>query len=598
MSAPDTVPGFESITPPDSLWVNAVAARVGLQIAALPAGPQRGEDRLPAADLRVRERLAGVDEGDREGRGRRAAGRARPLPDRPLRDLHRRVVRARRVAPGGVPGAPPQRDLHRLRERRRADGHGELDLAADALGELEHDLAACPCARATTCLPLRAIDGRLAGAVHGRRRSGRARAFTRSSFGGAGVWPCGWLSRRRRGAAAPGSAGPQSGSRPPGTTSARRSPRTPRSTAVDARPASPTRARRRSATSSAGRTRRRRSRAIWHSGAGGACQAVDGVELDRVEAAAGLVARAHRAAGAQRREPRAGARRARRRRSAANRQAPGDVSRSWNQRRERGCGWCPTAAGETCGTPPLIESNSSTSPVRRPARLLEEHRRAERGAVGGALVGDRRLRVVVADVGGVVVPAAHDPEPVGELRAVGRDAWCRTGRRRMTVPGLSVSSEFERRQRPADDVHPHHEVVAERVDVRRRGPRRATTPCEVADGLVDVDRDAAVVGLREAHRLDVRVDQRELARPVLAHRVAAAARGRPPMPFGQSTSGVHQRQRGLDVARVEGRVGALEQFHTADTYARSKSDPTVGPMRRTAAARIASPRVTRTEGTE
>jgi pimeloyl-ACP methyl ester carboxylesterase len=32
MSSPDTVPGFESITPPDSLWVNAIAPRIGLRM--------------------------------------------------------------------------------------------------------------------------------------------------------------------------------------------------------------------------------------------------------------------------------------------------------------------------------------------------------------------------------------------------------------------------------------------------------------------------------------------------------------------------------------------------------------------------------------
>ena len=32
MSAPDAVPGFESITPPDSVWVNAISARAGLEI--------------------------------------------------------------------------------------------------------------------------------------------------------------------------------------------------------------------------------------------------------------------------------------------------------------------------------------------------------------------------------------------------------------------------------------------------------------------------------------------------------------------------------------------------------------------------------------
>ena len=32
MSADDTLPGFESITPLDSVWVNAISARAGLQI--------------------------------------------------------------------------------------------------------------------------------------------------------------------------------------------------------------------------------------------------------------------------------------------------------------------------------------------------------------------------------------------------------------------------------------------------------------------------------------------------------------------------------------------------------------------------------------
>jgi fermentation-respiration switch protein FrsA (DUF1100 family) len=38
MSTPDTVPGMESITPPDSLWVNAIAARVGLKIPLFRPG--------------------------------------------------------------------------------------------------------------------------------------------------------------------------------------------------------------------------------------------------------------------------------------------------------------------------------------------------------------------------------------------------------------------------------------------------------------------------------------------------------------------------------------------------------------------------------
>jgi fermentation-respiration switch protein FrsA (DUF1100 family) len=38
MSAPDVMPGFESITPPDSAWVNAVAARIGLKIGLYRPG--------------------------------------------------------------------------------------------------------------------------------------------------------------------------------------------------------------------------------------------------------------------------------------------------------------------------------------------------------------------------------------------------------------------------------------------------------------------------------------------------------------------------------------------------------------------------------
>jgi dienelactone hydrolase len=38
MSAEDTLPGFESLTPPDSQWVNAVAARIGLWVGTYRPG--------------------------------------------------------------------------------------------------------------------------------------------------------------------------------------------------------------------------------------------------------------------------------------------------------------------------------------------------------------------------------------------------------------------------------------------------------------------------------------------------------------------------------------------------------------------------------
>ena len=88
--------------------MNAVAARDRPEDRPLPARPSRRRHHLPAADLRLRPGLAGRRQGGRPGRARRAPGRGRPLPDRPLRHLHGRVVRAGGVAPGGVPRPAPQ----------------------------------------------------------------------------------------------------------------------------------------------------------------------------------------------------------------------------------------------------------------------------------------------------------------------------------------------------------------------------------------------------------------------------------------------------------------------------------------------------------
>ena len=41
MSAPDVLPGFKAITPPDSAWVNLVAARAGLKIGLYRPGRAR-----------------------------------------------------------------------------------------------------------------------------------------------------------------------------------------------------------------------------------------------------------------------------------------------------------------------------------------------------------------------------------------------------------------------------------------------------------------------------------------------------------------------------------------------------------------------------
>jgi dienelactone hydrolase len=47
MAAPDTLPGFESITPPDSLWRNAISARAGLAIPLYRPGTRAAEIQCP-----------------------------------------------------------------------------------------------------------------------------------------------------------------------------------------------------------------------------------------------------------------------------------------------------------------------------------------------------------------------------------------------------------------------------------------------------------------------------------------------------------------------------------------------------------------------
>jgi dienelactone hydrolase len=47
MSAEDTLPGFESITPPDSVWVNAISARAGLEILRYRPGAKARQITCP-----------------------------------------------------------------------------------------------------------------------------------------------------------------------------------------------------------------------------------------------------------------------------------------------------------------------------------------------------------------------------------------------------------------------------------------------------------------------------------------------------------------------------------------------------------------------
>jgi uncharacterized protein len=68
MSAPDTVPGFESITPPDSVWINAISARAGLEILRYRPGAHADQITCPIlvcicdhdslVDVRASDRVA------------------------------------------------------------------------------------------------------------------------------------------------------------------------------------------------------------------------------------------------------------------------------------------------------------------------------------------------------------------------------------------------------------------------------------------------------------------------------------------------------------------------------------------------------------
>ena len=239
--------------------------------------------------------------------------------------------------------------------------------------------------------------------------------------------------------------------------------------------------------------------------------------------------------------------------------------------------------GPTAMIVPGLSVSSELNVASRLALAVELVEAAAADGEHGAVVGLRRRgvgqagRAVGGERAGLGAVGLGDPDvgvlDVDDRVGGGRSGEASSASRRERRAVRMVHRRVCARRRPGriggspsqvgDDVHPHHEVVAERVDVGHAalGQHDAV---RVADRLVHVHGDAAVAGLREAHRLDVRVDQRELPPPVRAHRVAAAhpAALHPVRPVDVV---VHQRQRGLDVARVEGLVGALEQFHAADT---------------------------------
>ena len=191
MSSPDTVPGFGSITPPDSLWVNAVAARIGLRIGLYRPGRNAAKIACPLL-ICLCEKDALVST--------RRPRRSRTTPRRASSPATRSVTSTSTPASGSSARCRARRsswratsaELHRLRELGRPDGHGDLQCARTRLESFSTTLPA-PLPRATTFLPLRAtalalqeqLDRRHDPAAPGLH-AGRAAAAAASASAAAG----------------------------------------------------------------------------------------------------------------------------------------------------------------------------------------------------------------------------------------------------------------------------------------------------------------------------------------------------------------------------------------------------------------------------
>jgi hypothetical protein len=108
-----------------------------------------------------------------------------------------------------------------------------------------------------------------------------------------------------------------------------------------------------------------------------------------------------------------------------------------------------------------------------------------------------------------------------------------------------------------NDVHAHDESILEAIVVAnaRVGDELART--RVADYLMDIDRNAAVGLLRESLGLNVARDGSELPAPVVADlRTADDPTALPGV--GPIDLRVHQLDRGVNVASIEGAVGGSQ----------------------------------------
>jgi hypothetical protein len=115
---------------------------------------------------------------------------------------------------------------------------------------------------------------------------------------------------------------------------------------------------------------------------------------------------------------------------------------------------------------------------------------------------------------------------------------------------LSAPSRFK-------DVHAHDESILEAIAVANARVGDELARARVADYLMDIDRNAAVVLLGESLGLNVARDGGELPVPVVAD--SRSADDPTALPgVGPIDLRVHQLDRGVNIASIEGAVGGSE----------------------------------------
>ena len=114
MNAPDALPGYEALLPPDTTFRNEVAARVAPTIDGVPARACGEENQVPNPVLCQQHRQCHASRPNPAIRAYRTPGRDQTLRRRPFRLLPRRALRSTGPRPGRVSHPPTATDRIRM----------------------------------------------------------------------------------------------------------------------------------------------------------------------------------------------------------------------------------------------------------------------------------------------------------------------------------------------------------------------------------------------------------------------------------------------------------------------------------------------------